>query len=278
MTLYWGFAMRSFSQLIGCVLMFLLAGSPLFAETEKIYTLGVVPQQSPAQMAKVWIPVARYLSKQTGYKFKFITAKNIPEFEKELKNGKYDFAYMNPYHYVVYHKLAGYEAFAHAQGKKIKGIIVVHKDSSYQTLEDLYESELAFPSPLAFAATLLPTAEFERRNIKYTPKYVGSHDSVYLNVALGRMSAGGGVLRTFNAVSKNIRDELRILYTTGGYTPHAFAAHPDIPQDVVAEVQKVMVNMHRDTKGKTYMNRLKIKGIEIAVDADWNDVRKLEFQ
>ena len=270
--------MRHFSHVFLCAVFFLVIGTSAFATDKKVYTFGVVPQQSPTQLAKVWIPITKYLSKKTGYKFRFVTAKNIPDFEKELEKGAYDFAYMNPYHYVVYHSKPGYDAFAHARDKKIKGIIIVHKDSSYQTLNDLYESELAFPSPLAFAATLLPSAELKALNIKHTRKYVGSHDSVYRNVALGKVSAGGGVMRTFKAVSKEVSGELRILYTTDGYTPHAFAASPAVPKEVVDDVQNVMVNMERDSEGKKYISRLKIIGIEIATDADWNDVRKLKLK
>ncbi|MFT6388922.1 MAG: phosphonate transport system substrate-binding protein, partial [Cellvibrionaceae bacterium] len=64
------------------------------ADDNKNYSFGVVPQQSAERLAKLWGPVFAYVSKETGVKLQFKTAKNIPEFEKRLMAGDYDFAYM----------------------------------------------------------------------------------------------------------------------------------------------------------------------------------------
>ena len=73
--------------------------------------LGVVPQQSPLKLAKKWLQVTKYLNKETGLNVIFKTEKSIPKFEKELYEGKYDIAYMNPYHFIVANKKQNYNAF-----------------------------------------------------------------------------------------------------------------------------------------------------------------------
>jgi len=241
-------------------------------------TFGIVPQQSASQLAKLWIPILNYLSKKTGYKFQFKTAKNIPIFEKRVSQGEYDIAYMNPYHYTVYHDAPGYEAIAKAKNKRIKGIIVVPKDSNYSNLEELDGHKLAFPSPAAFAASILTRSEFTRRGIKFEEKYVSSHDSVYRNVASGRMSAGGGVIRTFKNIAPEVNNKLRILWITPGYTPHAIAVNPRIPTQVRKHIQQAMVDMDKDKEGKVLLKSIKIKGLEEAHNSDWDDVRKLDIK
>ena len=241
------------------------------------YTFGVVPQQAASKLARTWGPILKYLEDKTGNKFRFETAKNIPVFEENLANGTYDFAYMNPHHYVVYHRHSGYEAYARAKGKSIHGIIVVRKDSPIKTIADLNNSVLAFPSPLAFAATLITRSELTSQKINVAPRYVSSHDSVYRNVAEGNFVAGGGIIRTFKDAADEVRSKLRILYKTKGYTPHAFAVKPDVPAKVRESVVQAMLAMEKSTTGKELLESLQIRGIVSAKDKDWDDVREIRY-
>ncbi len=256
-------------------ILFLLS-SNLFAQ--KIYSFGVVPQQTASKMARTWGPIMKYLRKETGYGFEFATAKDIPAFENLLAQGMYDFAYMNPYHYVVYHKQSGYQAFAKASDSLIRGIIVARKDSPYKSLADLAGQQLVFPSPKAFAATLLTRHELAQQGVDYKPVYVFSHDSVYRSVVEKNYVAGGGVVRTFEAMAPEVRDQLQILFTTAGYTPHAFAASANIPAEVVVKVRAAFIRLGQDPIGRKLLDDLKFKGVEAAKDSDWNDVRKLRIQ
>ena len=64
--------------------------------SSKVITVGIVPQQSAARLAELWVPMLEYLSRHTGYKLEFKTAKDIPAFEARVLAGEYDIAYMNP--------------------------------------------------------------------------------------------------------------------------------------------------------------------------------------
>lgn len=243
----------------------------------KEYTFGIVPQQSAKKLARLWGPFLAQLSKDSGFTLKFATAKNIPTFEARLAAGTYDFAYMNPYHFTVFNESPGYVAIARQENKSIQGIVVVQKDSGLQTLEELEGSTLAFPSPAAFAASLLPQAQLKNNNIAYEPRYVSSHDSVYMAVSRGLMPAGGGVLRTFNNTKPEVRDNLRILWKTSKYTPHAFTAHPNVPEADRLALQKALVELKSTESGLKLLESISFAGIESATDTDWDDVRALNI-
>lgn len=243
----------------------------------KQFTFSVVPQQSASKLAKQWSPILTALSRQTGHTFVFATAKDIPAFESRLKKAEYDFAYMNPYHFVEFNRDPGYQAIARAKDKKIKGIIVVSKESGIRSLEQLNGSKLAFPSPAAFAASILTRSHLTENNISFNPSYVLSHDSVYLSVAKGFFLAGGGVMRTFNAMDPAVKEQLIPIWTTKGYTPHAIAAHPDIPQQLNLKVQSFFADLSRTEKGKRLLAPLKLKGFTAARNSDWDDVRALNI-
>lgn len=157
------------------------------------------------------------------------TAPTIPEFEQRLAAGVYDVACLNPYHYVAFSERVGYQAFAKERDKKIEEILVVHRDSPYQTVADLEKAAATFPALAAFAASVLTRNFLRTSGVQVDVNYVGSHDSVYRNVANGVQDVGGGVVRTFTAMDVEVTDRLRILWKTPAYTPHAFAHHPRLP-------------------------------------------------
>ena len=252
----------------------LICSASVSAHAETL-TFGIVPQQSASKLARLWTPIFRHISDTSGVKLRFATAKDIPTFEKRLAEGQYDFAYMNPYHYTVFHRVPGYQAFARQKNKKIKGIVVVHKDSPLATLGELDGQQLAFPSPAAFAASVLPRARLKRDNIHFLPNYVSSHDSVYLGVARGVFPAGGGVMRTFNNTNPEVRKNLKVLWTTNTYTPHAFAAHPRVDNQVVKKVRDALLAMNESSEGLALLKSINFKGMQIASNEDWDDVRGL---
>lgn len=246
---------------------------------EKTYSFGVVPQQSAKKLAKLWTPVLKHIGQQTGVKLQFKTAKNIPEFEKRLADGEYDFSYMNPYHFTVFNSNPGYKAVARRKDQPIRGIMVVKKDSTISSVDELNDKKLAFPSPAAFAASVLPRAMLNKKNINFEKKYVSSHDSVYLNVAKGLFTSGGGVMRTFNNTSPKVKEQLKVLWKSPGYTPHAIANHPRVPEDVVKAIQTAMLAMSQDPEANKLLKKLKIKkGLIAATDEDWDDVRGLGIE
>ena len=157
------------------------------APPEQTLSMGIVPQQSVSRLAEEWGPLLAEVGRRAGVTLVFRTAPGIPVFEERLAQGDYDLAYMNPYHYVVFHKANGYQAFAREQNRKIRGILVVKKASSYHQLADLKGRTVVFPAPAAFAASILPQAEFGRLHIPVEAKFVASHDSVYRAVAAGNL-------------------------------------------------------------------------------------------
>lgn len=241
------------------------------------FSFAFVPQQSAKKLAKKWTPILTYLNEQTGDIYVFKTAKNIPTFEQRVQAQEYDVAYMNPYHFVVFNQNAGYQALAKQKNKQIKGILVVKKGSDIESLQQLSNNKLAFPAPAAFAASILPRGELQQRGIEFTPKYVSSHDSVYLNVARGFFPAGGGVMRTFNNTAPEVREQLKVLWTTSGYTPHAFAVKKSFPADAAKRLQQALISMNTSQQGQSLLKTVNFKGMEAANNSDWADVKGLDL-
>ena len=243
-----------------------------------IYSFGVAPEYSVTFLARVSVPLLNVLRSKSDLQLRFATAPDLPTFERRLAAGEYDFAYMDPYHYTVFHQHPGYQVFAKEKDRLLRGIVVVRQDAPYQELADLHGQTLVFPAPAAFAATLLARTEFARLGIAITPRFVTSHDSVYLNVARDFHPAGGGIVRTFERLQPEIRDRLRILWTTQAFPPSAFAAHPRIPVAVVERLQQAMLHLDDDAAGRAALATIGFEAIATARDADYDVVRALHIE
>lgn len=255
-------------------LSLMLIAVPALSATESL-KFGIVPQESSSRLADQWTPLMRYLSTRLGMPVRFMTAPDIPTFEKRVLAGEYDIAYMNPYHYVAFSETPGYRAIVKEGGKQIHGIVVVPEDASADRLEDLDGMTVAFPAPAAFAATILVRAELERLGVRYQPRFVGSHESVYLNVQRGFAEAGGGVERTLAIAMREGLDGVRVLWRSPGYTPHAFAVAPKMDPILMASIQSLLVGLGDTEEGLSLLDRAHLKPLVPAEDSDWDDIRRL---
>lgn len=268
--------MKKFSLLLFAIFLAIAARSSTAAHASEL-TVGIVPQQAATALAQAWIPLLAEVAQRAGVRLAFQTAPDIPTFEERMKRGEYDLAYMNPYHYTVFSRQPGYRAFVREKGRRLVGIIVVRKDAPYARLADLAGKPVAFPAPAAFAASIIPRAEFTRQDVAIAAQFVNSHDSVYRGVIQGSFAAGGGIKRTLEALDPALSSQLRVLATTTAYVPHAFAAHPRVPAATLESIATAMRSLDHDDTGRRLLEPLAFKGIEAAADRDWDEIRQLHI-
>ncbi|POA98815.1 phosphate ABC transporter substrate-binding protein [Chromobacterium sinusclupearum] len=242
-----------------------------------IVHVGIVPQQSALNLARNWGPLLQYLGKQCSLNLQFETAPDIPSFEQRVAQGMYDLVYFNPLHYVQFHDTVGYQALAREKDRKLIGLIVVRKDSPIQDVRQLDRQTLALPAPESFAASVLPKAQLEAMNIHVGVRYVGSHESVYLAVSQGLFPAGGGINRTWQQLDPQTRQNLRVLWQTPPYTPHAFATHPKMPPEQRQCLLQALTGLANTPDGSALLQALSLQALTAAKDSDWNDIRQLRI-
>jgi len=243
------------------------------------YSISVVPQFDLRRIEAIWRPIIERLEPMTGLHFQLVMEGTIPAFEKALNAGAYDFAYMNPYHYVVAHRRQGYQAIVRDVENDLYGIVVVAKGSGLSNVAMLDGRKVAFPAPNAMGASLIPRAEFVRKfHIKISEVYVRSHDSAYLNVLLGQTDAAGGIRATFDQLKPEIRDGLIIIHETDRFPPHPLAAHPRVPAAAVLRVQKALLELGRDRQGVRLLADVPIKSVGPASDQEYESLRHLGLE
>lgn len=252
----------------------------IYAETaEKVYTIGVVPQFEARKLHEIWRPILDLLEKETGYKFKIRGSSSIPKFEQEFAQGKFDFAYMNPYHLIIANDSAGYIPLVRDHGHKLYGVLVVKKDSGITSPAQLNGKTLVFPAPNALGASLQMRQELhDKFGIEFKTNYVKTHDSVYLNVLLGEASAGGGVQKTLNEQKKQYKDMLRVIYQTQKVAPHPLAVLPDVPVEVRDRVRDALLEIGQSKEGHELLSKIPMKKIGPASMQDYLPLKDIGLE
>jgi phosphonate transport system substrate-binding protein len=242
--------------------LFLIAGitwRPAPAQVR--YSFGVIPQFEQRKLHAIWKPIIEELERRTGLAFELETTLKIQDFEREFMNGGFDFVYMNPYHIIMTTRTEEYIPLV-ADTQPLRGILVVRRDSGMTKPEQLDGKEVAFPSPNALGASLMMRADLDRlRHIKVKPVYVKTHSSVYLHVVKNLVAGGGGVEKTLQEQPQEIRDELRVIYTTRPMPSHPVAAHPRVPKENREKVRQAFLAMNATPEGRALLAKVPTRGL-----------------
>ena len=272
------FAIRTHGKLlIPLLVMFSLSTRAADREPAE-YSVGIVPQFGMEKTHNIWEPVLEYLRQHTQLRFRIHDSIDIPAFERRLLAGEFDLAYMNPFHFLLANRKQGYIPLLRDHARMLAGIVVVRKDSPLQSLRELEGKKVAFPSPNALGASLLIRAAFTRLGIEIVPRYVGSHDSVYLNVATGMTSAGGGVQKTLDRQGAGLHARLRVLYRTDPVSPHPLAIHPRVKPAVREQIKTAFLAMARDPAGRDKLSAIPMAEPGPAREQDYDALARMGLE
>lgn len=220
-------------------------------------TLAVVPQFEQRKLFAIWKPIIDEISNRTGIELKLAATLSIPEFERQLSKGRFDFVYTNPYHIVHELPRQGYIPLVRDKSP-LRGILVVRKDDLINSVAELEGKTLAVPSLNAVGPLLVRVDLKQRHNVNMAVKDVKTHSSVYLHVINGLAAAGAGANKTLQEQDDAIRSHLRILYTTREMPAHPIAAHPRVPAAIRDKIQEAFLAFAATERGKALLGDIPI--------------------
>ena len=258
---------------IGATLLLLTTVPPAVADDTTVYRVGIVPQFDSRTIHDIWTPILAQLQTRTGLRFELVGSANIPAFEKKFEQQEFDFAYMNPYHAVM--AASHYVPLVRDVATQLQGVIVVHIDSPIKKLSDLQGKNMDFPAPNSLAASLLPRAKLNEAGITVQARYVKTHTSVYLNVALGQTDAGGGIQQTLEEQPIAVREKLRVIDRTIAVASHPLVANRRISQDVREKVRAALLALGETADGRAMLSRIPMDKVGLATPADYEALKQL---
>ena len=207
------------------------------------------PVEDPAVYKDAFAEFQKFLSEKTGKKVTYYTVHSNSAEVEAMRSGRLHIAGFStgPTCFAV--NLAGYVPIAvkgyenEFQGYRL--IVVVKKDSPYQTLADLKGKKVAHTQPSSNSGHLAPMALFPKEGIvpgkDYEIAFSGKHDQSILGVGYGDYEAGCVASDVYNRMAGAGRinsDDYRIIWQSSIFPTSSFGYANDLNPELVAKIKE----------------------------------------
>lgn len=207
----------------------------------KARTIGIVPQFSAETIWEKWKPLLSHIGQKTNICFQIKAEPSIPSFEEQIKQGRYDYAYMNPFHQVLAKE--HYIPVIRNGNSPLSGVIIRNVESPIKTIQDADGKNLYLPAPNAFGASILVQQLLRNQKIRVNPIFVRTHTNVYLAVASDKDSIGGMILSTLEKEDRRLQKKVKIILQTKEHAPHPVSANKSIHVNERKEIQSTFISL-----------------------------------
>lgn len=270
--------------IVVAMLMFAVAIPHALANEAKTQQQPLVmcihPYKSAASLIKMYKPLASYLSRKTGQRFKIVITKDYDSHIKSIGEDKVAIAYMGPASYIDLVKRYGKKPLLARQAihgnPTFQGKIIVRDNSPFNVLSDLSGKRFAFGDHASTMSHLVPRHMLRQAGvtIKQLAKYgfLGSHDNVALAVLSGDYDAGAIKEAVFEKYQPR---GLKALASTPAISEHLFVTSTKLSDELQQSLRKALYNLKNDAEGQNIMNNIKTgmtAWIEVS-DTDYDNLR-----
>lgn len=264
-------------------MLYILACSHLSFAAE--YKLSMLPRYSTEEINKRIVPLAKYLTEQTGLQIAPTLTASFSQYSKQLSSGNINIGFENPYiyvmaagqHEVIAMAVKGEDGDTGDGGDKFRGIIITRTDSSLQTIEDLKGKKIAIVGYTSAGGFLSQKLTLVQNNIDVAKECIveeapeNKQENVILSVYTGDVDAGFIRESALNQVDEFVPPgAIRILKSTEWLPNWALSISSDMPADDKAKIIKAI----QDIKpGDPVLKALKITAFRPAQDDEYDSVR-----
>ena len=232
--------------LIGILLLSLIPCTG-FAEAKKDLVFGAIAVGKVSKTKDSLQPLLDQLQKATGYTFTFKTGKDYSDTIRKFQNGEFDLGFIGPSPYIIattgaakdsLNILAGLET--NHQPYFYAAIIAKKDNAAVSSLADLKGKKFGFgsrESTLSFympCKMLLDAGVFDALA---SYEYLGKHDKVARNVAMGGLAAGG----IKESVAKKYEDSLKVIAKSAPVYDFLFVNHSSMDPGQAAEIREALL-------------------------------------
>ena len=228
---------------------------------------------------EIWFDIFEHIAIQTGLDIKFEPATSQLDFELKLAKSYYDLAIVSPLQFNAFRTSPGYQAQLKRKSQPIRGIIFVKKNGGIKSFSELRNAIIAFPNPLNFESSIAPRESLKRLKFNIIPQFLHSESAVYKEVINEQYIAGAGTHENFLAQPIEIRNSLKIVWDSPGFSPHALVAHPRVGFLSLVKLKRAFVNMIKDENAKKLLPYIFVdNGFEVARDSDWDEIKLIDLE
>lgn len=249
---------------------------------KEVYRFAIHPLHNPRKLSEAYQPLIDHLNHELkNVQIELEASRDYSSYERKYNDRKPAFLLSNPWQTLQAIKV-GYHVIATAgDAADFKGVFIVRKDSGIKKPADLKGKIVAYPSPTALAAAIMPQYYLHMKGIDVNRDinniYVGSQESSIMNVYLGRSSAGATwplPWRLFQKDHPGEAAQLEMIWETPILINNAIMVRDDVPKIVSENIRKMLLNLTKSPEGKLILLNMETSAFETAEDANYEHVRK----
>ena len=247
-------------------------------ETVEVVKLSIQPKYSISIMSKKYSPIIRYLSEETGYKIRLVSALSYSSYFHALEANQVDIAFQNPLAYIILHKTRG--AYPLVKMKyngidKYRGMIITHKESGIENIEELKGKKIAVASRKALCGYLGQARLCRESGIDVERELsivlMQTQDDVILNVYRQKVDAGFVSEDAMLEVKGRIDlGEIKIVEYTDYFPTWCVAAFRNTKPEVAEKIKKALLKLDVEiSKQRDILEAMGVAGFIEAKDSDY---------
>lgn len=246
--------------------------------------VAVAAMISPKETLVYYEELLNYIGKEVGYEIVLIQRKTYSEVNELFPKHMIDLAFVCSGPYANEQEKYEFEGLATpiVRGKPYyQSYLIVQKNSSYDSLEDLRGKIFAFTDPDSNTGTLVP--RFWLFQLNETPAtffnrttYTYSHDNSILAVAKGLVDGAtidGHKWEFYNAKNPYFTSKTRVIKKSDLFGSPPLVASSFLKPQLKSSIQKVILTMHKSENGKKILDNLIIDRFELPQEEWYKNVQ-----
>ena len=267
----------------GIAIMALLAAfCPRHASAEIRFI--TVPRLSAAELQTIYAPLIEYLSSEVGEKVTLVVPKDFDGVEKEVKAGKADIGFVNPLIYVQVKQSVNIEPLALSSevksGTRLRGIVIVRKDSDVIKLQDLKGKKFSFveedsPAGHIFQKLLLSKAGFDLKKDVIMLPYAKTHENVVMAVFNKTADAGGVREEQLDKMKGSLDiSQLKVVGFTDYFPNWPFFSTPSLKKESADKIRTALLKLKpNEPQNAKILGQARLTGFIPVADKEYDDLR-----
>ncbi|HIP83297.1 MAG TPA: phosphate/phosphite/phosphonate ABC transporter substrate-binding protein [Desulfocapsa sulfexigens] len=244
------------------------------------YKISMLPRYSIEEIYARIVPLAEYLSKQTGLEITPTFTSTFDQYTKQLSNGGIDIGFQNPYIYVLASKKHDVIAMAlkGVNKDKFRGIVITGANSPLRGLTDLEGKSISIVSYTSAGGYLSQKLTLQENGIDIEKACTlieapeNKQENVIFSVFAGDVDAGfirESALHKADAFVP--RNALRVIEGTAWLPNWAVSVNRSMPEGDRGKIAKALLELK---PGSSVLGALKINDFRLAKDGEYDVVRK----
>ena len=231
--------------------------------------------------------LTEYVAQKAGKKSLFVSDLSYSQVDDLFIARQVDVGFLCNTHFARRKDAVKFEAIAapvimgHTK-PKFRLYIIVSKDSSFKSLNDLRGASVDLADPLSTTTiyTVLKLLEKNETLTSFFKKaiYSGSHDMTVRLVADKVVDAGvidGHIWDYHDKVQPAYSSKTKIIYKSPEYTTPPVVVSRTIDPSLKKKLRDILLTMHKDVRGREILKQLRIEKFVAVTDKDYEDVHEI---